>query len=199
MCGDVPQRPLRRARRRRGPTPLALGIAAALALGAAALAGCGGGSGSATTTTGAASRASTTSPAPPTTTGPNRVPGSATGQGSVPSHEQGARLSDEQAVRVAVEAALASRDPEQACGTYVTGRYLKKAYGGVQGCLRAQSPGSAARSLQSLSAEIRRKEATATAVPAGGPYDGERVTASLVLQGGAWKVDALHANVPVGP
>jgi hypothetical protein len=99
-----------------------------------------------------------------------------------------------------MEAALASRDPEQACGgTYVTDRYLRAAYGGRRGCLQAQSPGSAAKSLASLSAHIHGATATATAVPVGGPSNGAKVTAKLVREGGVWKVDAVHANVPVGP
>jgi hypothetical protein len=99
-----------------------------------------------------------------------------------------------------MEAALASRDPAQACGgTYVTDRYLRTAYGGRRGCLQAQSPGSAATSLASLSAHIRGAKATATAVPVGGPNDGAKITASLVRERGVWKVDAVHANVPVGP
>jgi hypothetical protein len=102
-------------------------------------------------------------------------------------------------VRAALEAALASRDPGQACGTHVTERYLAAAYGGRQGCVQAQSPGSSARSLSSLSARIRGDTAEATAVPSGGPYDGTEVSASLVLDDGTWKVDALHADVPVGP
>ena len=184
MCADVPHRSPRGPRGHRGAAALALAIPLVLA-------GCGGGGGSATTSAGTSSRAPTTTSAPAT---------SAHQKGSTaPGAGQGSGLSDEQAIRVAVEAALASRDPEQACGTYVTERYLKKAYGGVQGCLRAQAPGSAARSLRSLSARIRGDGATATAIPAGGPYDGERVAASLVLQGGTWKVDALHSNVPVGP
>jgi hypothetical protein len=35
--------------------------------------------------------------------------------------------------------------------------------------------------------------------PSGGVYDGERITVSLVREGGEWKIDALHSNVPVGP
>jgi hypothetical protein len=102
-------------------------------------------------------------------------------------------------VRAALEAALASSDPGQACGTYVTQRYLDAAYGGRQGCLRAQAPGSAARSLVSLRARIRDNTAVATVVPDGGPYDGTEVEASLVLDDGTWKVDSLRADVPVGP
>ena len=98
-----------------------------------------------------------------------------------------------------MEAALASSDPDQACGTYVTSHYLEKAYGGRQGCLDAQGPGSAATSLRSLTAKIHGDQATTSAVPRGGPYDGSKVTADLLKINGAWKVDALHAHVPVGP
>jgi hypothetical protein len=35
-------------------------------------------------------------------------------------------------------------------------------------------------------------------VPTGGPYDGERITVSLVRDP-RWAVDQLKSNVPVGP
>jgi hypothetical protein len=182
VCANVPHRPLRRTRRDGG----AAAVAIALVIGA--LAGCGGGGGgtSADTTGAPTSTAAAARPA-------HEKKGTPAGK------RQGSGLSDEQAIRAAVEATLASRDPEQACRTYVTERYVKTAYGGLQGCFRAQAPGSAARFLKSLHARIRGSRATATAIPVGGPYDGATVTASLVLEGGTWRVDALHSNVPVGP
>ena len=83
-----------------------------------------------------------------------------------------------------------------------TEHYLKVAYGGRQGCVQAQAPGSAAKSLRSLRIVNEGTQATlviATAVPTGGPYDGSKVVASLLFDYDHYRVDRLHANVPVGP
>ena len=151
-------------------------------------AGCGGGDGSSSTTT----TLTATAQGPTGATRPS-------GTGAATPSQAAGGLTDAQGVRAALEASLASSDPSQACGTYVTRRYLETAYGGKKGCLQAQQPGSAARSLGSLSAEIHGSRATASATPAGGPYDGSKVTAELLKEGGTWKVDVLHSNVPVGP
>ena len=37
------------------------------------------------------------------------------------------------------------------------------------------------------------------AVPEGGPSSGEKLEISLVLDHGAWRIAAIHSNVPVGP
>jgi hypothetical protein len=81
----------------------------------------------------------------------------------------------------------------------VTQRYLQAAYGGRQGCVNAQAPGSAAAKLDFKELRIDGDRATAVVVPSGGPYDGERLTVSLVDQGRRWSVDELEAEVPVGP
>jgi hypothetical protein len=80
---------------------------------------------------------------------------------------------------------LASSDPARSCGEYVTERYLKVAYGGRGGCVQAQTPGSAA--------------ATVEVVPNGGPYDASKVRATLRFDSNHYRVDRLHADVPVGP
>jgi hypothetical protein len=79
----------------------------------------------------------------------------------------------------------------------VTERYLKAAYGGREGCIKSLRPGSVAKSISFKSLRINGDQATAIVDPTGGPYDGERITVSLV--GPRWAVDALHSNVPVGP
>jgi hypothetical protein len=80
----------------------------------------------------------------------------------------------------------------------VTQHFLSLAYGSRQGCVQAQAPGSAARSLGSYSADIHGETATAVAKPNGGPYDGARITVTLV-GGPSFQVDGLRSNVPVGP
>ena len=104
-----------------------------------------------------------------------------------------------EAVRTAAEAVLTSSDPGKACGKYVTEHYLSVAYGGRQGCVNAQVPGSAADQLEFKSVRVDGDRARAVVVPSGGPYDGERVTVSVVRDGPRWAVDALDANIPVGP
>jgi hypothetical protein len=102
-------------------------------------------------------------------------------------------------VRTAVQVVLTSADPADACGKYVTEHYLNVAYGGRQGCVQAQAPGSAADQLGFKDFRINGDRATAAVIPSGGPYDGERVTVSLVHAGPSWAVDALEASIPVGP
>jgi hypothetical protein len=169
--------------------------AAAVALVAAVVGGCGGGNGASASSSTSAGAAGT---APGSGGGGESTTTSTAQRGSADKPETEG-LSDPQAIRAALEAALASRDPEQACVTYVTDRYVRTAYGSRGGCLQAQRPGSSAKFLRSLNAEVHGARATATTVPVGGPYDGSKLTASLVKEGGSWKVDGLHANVPVGP
>jgi hypothetical protein len=158
----------------------------ALAIVVAALAGCGGGG-----DTGSSSTASTSAQASTSATTTTRSSG-----GSVPKS-----LGSKEAVRTAVEAVLTSSDPAEACGTYVTEHYLKVAYGGKQGCVQAQAPGSAANSLRSFRIVQFGTQGTiadATAVPNGGPYDGSKVAITLLFSD-HYRVNALHSNVPVGP
>jgi hypothetical protein len=102
-------------------------------------------------------------------------------------------------VRTGAEAVLTSSDPAEACGKYVTDHYLTVAYGGRQGCIDAQAPGSVADKLDFKDLRIEGNRAMAVVVPSGGLYDGERVTVSLVRHGPHWAVDVLDANIPVGP
>jgi hypothetical protein len=80
----------------------------------------------------------------------------------------------------------------------VTERFLQEAYGGHEGCVRSRTPGSVADSVDFKNLRVEGDRATAVVVPSGGPYDGERITVSLV-RGGPWAVDGLRSNVPVGP
>jgi hypothetical protein len=155
------------------------------------MAGCGGGGGGFTSTVATPDTTSTQGAEASSSTTTSSAGGGDTGSP--------AGLTQSQGIRAAVEATLASRDPEQACGTYATQHYLRTAYGGRGGCLQAQRPGSAATSLKSLQVQTSDGTARASTTLNGGPYDGQRVRISLVKENGAWKVDSLHANVPVGP
>ena len=176
-------RPRRRHRPHAGALALAVG-----AIAAGGLWGCGG-DGDET-----ASSPTTTSTA---------VQGTASGRadagGSRDGGKQGQLLTAKLHARLAIEAVLTSSNPADACGRFVTRHYLQVAFGSRQGCLQAQAPGSAARKLDAKDLRIDANRAAVVVVPSGGPYDGERLTVSLVRQGRRWAVDELHANVPVGP
>jgi hypothetical protein len=116
---------------------------------------------------------------------------------TAPAPNAGVR-NDEQLIRIAIEGALASGEPAKACGLFVTDDYLTDTYGDRAGCEAAQ-PGGAAQSVKVSGIAVEGDEATAVAVPSGGPSNGERLEVSLVREGGGWKLDALKSNVPVGP
>lgn len=175
-------------RSRAAPAGLAV-IAVALLV--AAIAGCGGGGNG---TTGSSTTISTAVPSGSATT--STEAGVRSGEG--PPNALGSPA----AVRAVVETVLTSTDPADACGRYVTRHYLWVAYGGRQACVRAQRPGIAATSLSWF--RIEREDGHETAVSAstvlrGGPYDGSKVEVGLIFDAGHYRVNALGANVPVGP
>ena len=108
--------------------------------------------------------------------------------------------SDETAISITLDAVLTGRDPRQVCGELVTERYLREAYGGAEGCEAAQADVKPAKRVElSRIVVLPDSVAQASAEPTGGIYDGERLRAELVLDGGFWKLDSLRSNVPVGP
>jgi hypothetical protein len=105
-------------------------------------------------------------------------------------------------VRSVVERVLTSTDPADACGKLVTQRYLSTAYGGKEACVQAQRPGIAATSLSSFRIAGQRddgKEVNASVMLHGGPYDGSTARVGVLFEAGQYRVNALGANVPVGP
>jgi hypothetical protein len=184
VLADVRNRPLRRDGAHTGAIALAAAIVVAFPL-----TGCGDDG------EGESAGATTTSPQASTSTSPTTTGGN--GGDAIVIERAGL----EKQVRRAVEAVLTSGDPADACGRYVTRRYLKAAYGGRQGCVQAQGPGSAASSLRSFSAQLGQAAGTAraVAVPVGGPYDGVKVEVSLIQGGPGYEVDALRSDIPVGP
>ncbi len=172
-------------------------LVAMAVVGAVAVAGCGGSDTSTPSTSSTTTQPSSASITTTTRTGSEQ--GQADGGGfdiKRPGEPQVAALK-------AVEAAVTSGDPAKACGRYVTQHYLRVAYGGHKGCVQAQAPGSAATSFRSYrvvhASHHPVRAPTVIVVPQGGPYDGERIRVSLVLGGPGYQVNALHANVPVGP
>jgi hypothetical protein len=181
-CGDRrPHRP------RTAATPLA---ALAAALLTAAVAGCGGGGGegSATGSTGASVRTATTTSQAATS--------STTSTAGIRTIKDVKHLSPTTAAKFL----LLSPNARFVCSPHAaTEHYLRAAYGGRAGCVKAVSPTSAAKSLGPLQVDVTGDKATVTAHPVGGIYDGEKITVSLIRSGSGWKVDAIKSNAPVGP
>lgn len=153
----------------------------------------------------------TTAPAAETTT--STAPGSTTTQapadpeerdhGESQANEANAEPERPLGVEGVIVAVLTGEAaPEQACGELVTQRFVRTAYGERQGCLAAQVPGATARSVEVSEISEAGSEATAVAVPKGGPYDGLDVEVALVADPeleDAWLVESLLADVPPGP
>jgi hypothetical protein len=112
---------------------------------------------------------------------------------------QPTQVEEERAVRVVIDSVLTSGEPLLACDLYVTSRYVTTSYGGRDGCNRAQGDKATADSVAIKSVRVNGAEAEAVAVPSGGASDGERLEITLIHQGGAWRVDEIHSDAPVGP
>ena len=110
-----------------------------------------------------------------------------------------AELSPDAQVDLAIKGVLASAAPDLACRRYATSRYVETTFGSRAGCVNSTIPASAAESVKVTQVEISGDEATAKAVPSGGPSGGETIEVKLVRQGGIWKVESLQSNAPVGP
>ena len=108
-------------------------------------------------------------------------------------------LPPEAQVDLAIKGVLASAAPDLACRRYATQGYVEKTFGSRGGCVQSTVPESAADSVKVSKIEVSGEEASATAVPSGGPSDGETIKVELVRQGGIWKVASLRSNAPVGP
>jgi hypothetical protein len=107
---------------------------------------------------------------------------------------------DREAISRALETVLTGASAVDACGDLVTERYLRRSYGGPAGCKNAQGDANPADSVRvSRIVVLPDSVAQASAAPQGGLYDGERLRAELVLDGGVWRIDSLRSNVPVGP
>jgi hypothetical protein len=107
---------------------------------------------------------------------------------------------DKAAIGATLDTVLTSDSAKDVCGDLVTERYLRRSYGDAAGCERAQQDAKPARDVGIGRIVILPDSlAQASARPDGGIYDGERLRAELVLDGGVWKLDSLRSNVPVGP
>ena len=103
-------------------------------------------------------------------------------------------------IKKTIEGVLGGSDPAAICGSLITERYVKQAYGDTKGCIRSQSKKAAATNLNIAGITISPEAVAQTSVEVkGGVYDGEQLRVVLVLQDGNWRLDSLRSNVPVGP
>jgi hypothetical protein len=134
----------------------------------------------------------------------NTTKAGGTGKGNEGAEAGGARELEKQLapaaqIDLAIKGVLASAAPKLACRRYATLRYVEKTFGGRAGCVESTVPASAADAVKVSKIEIDGDDATARAVPSGGPSNGEMIRVELVRQGGIWKVRSLRSNAPVGP
>lgn len=108
---------------------------------------------------------------------------------------------DRQFVSQAAVSFLAGPNAERVCDSGVTPAFLKKAYGNRSGCIAARKPASLAHSVRLSEIQIQQGTATLTADAKGGVYGkGQKLKMGLVRDGtGAWRVNTVKSNVPVGP
>ena len=166
--------------------PIALGaVLAALTL----LAGCGdeeGGTTGSQATSTVEQTAATTSAADQSTTA---------GEGQRAGEDAGPIAPPEDVV----EDFLVSDDTAEVCENAISPELLESTYGDLSGCRNGRPQASLARSAEVEDLEVGDGTAAATAVPAGGSYDGARVKFELELDGDRWVITKVEADIPVGP
>jgi hypothetical protein len=170
----------------------------ALAVAIVALAGCGGDDDTTTSTSPAkSSKAAKPRDAPQLSPAAQREPDRQLREVHRLNRRLQAPNTPAERVQGAVKFVLTATTSSTTCTSpFVTGRYLRAAYGGRQGCIDAQR---IAHDLEFKDLRIDGDRATAVVVPSDGTYEGERLTVSLLPNGPGWAVDELKADVPVGP
>ena len=174
---------------------MAMRRAMVLAVASAVLAaGCGGGASSSSTpsstSAGTTSSAEVTTSTSETTSTDNKgIPG----LGKVRR-----KLSKPASPATVVRYALSAGPSALACHLY-TDSLLKAAYGDLNGCIAAIKSGGSAKSVKIVSSDTSGSTATVVAMPSGGPSSGEKLTYTLVMADGAWRLDQVKSNVKVGP
>jgi hypothetical protein len=99
-----------------------------------------------------------------------------------------------------IESYFTSNDPKLVCGSLVTEAFLTDSFGGKEGCVLAQPsivPSTDVQVLDDFGAGEERL--TVAVVPKGGVYGGQEVDVTLLLVDGAYRIDRLRSQVPVGP
>lgn len=105
------------------------------------------------------------------------------------------------AAQAAADAFLASPNAAAVCDKGITPKLLKRAYGDRKGCLKARKPAALAKDVRITAAKLGPDgTATVVASAAGGVYGkGEKLTMTVVRDGGRWRVDVVKSNAKVGP
>ena len=94
---------------------------------------------------------------------------------------------------------LISPDSAKVCEDLVTDDLLKQSYGSLQGCLQGRPKPTLAKTAEVTKPKVDSVEATVTATPDGGLYDGAEVEFTFVREGESWLIDSVSADIPVGP
>jgi hypothetical protein len=105
---------------------------------------------------------------------------------------------DRQEIERNLASVVSGGDPELVCDELATERFIRSAYGNLQGC-RDAVVAQRTVDVRVVEVAIDGSSARATAIPLAGPSEGDRLKAELVLEAGVWRVDALRSNAPVGP
>ncbi len=116
--------------------------------------------------------------------------------------EPAAPFSDEDAIRASLASLLTSAGGAAGCEGTMTASFLRASYGDIHGCEAARRPAALADRLANLrvaAVDPGAERATATMRPRGGVYDRVKLSAELVRDGDRWLLDALDADVAVGP
>jgi hypothetical protein len=161
----------------------------------ALLAGCGD-DGEETTTTTATALEETTTEADTTSTGPGTPQGSEGGDDELA--EEAAPPAGVQVERGA-EAFLVSPDTDLVCRKLLTENAVKESYGSTSACLQSRPKPTLAKSVEVAKPDVGEAEATVTATPDGGLYDGVEVEFAFVAEDETWLIDSVSADIPVGP
>lgn len=98
-----------------------------------------------------------------------------------------------------VQAFLRSSDAPLVCDELITEKFLRRSYGDRTGCVAARKPGSLAASAPILDSTAEGLTIMVVTRPSGGVYDGERLTFGVIRENGAYKIESVESNVPVGP
>jgi hypothetical protein len=105
---------------------------------------------------------------------------------------------DRQEIERNLATVVSGSDPELVCDELATERFIRSAYGSLQGCRDAVAAQRAV-DVRVVEVTIDDSRAGAIAIPGGGPSRGDRLEADVVLEDGVWKVDSLRSNAPPGP
>jgi hypothetical protein len=110
----------------------------------------------------------------------------------------GQPATDEEKVTATVAAYLMKAEAPGACTKLVTPQFVKRSYGNEKGCEAARKPSAMAKAVAFGPVDFGM-DATVTAKPKGGVFDGEKLEVTLINLDGQWTIDKISSNAKVGP